>query len=79
MDFASYRAASGLTLEKVAVQLGLSPNSKSWLSEIEGGTRDASLRLALKIERWSEGKVTAASVCPELRAANQPASPAKAA
>lgn len=50
--------------------LGLSRSSKSWLSEIENGKRDASLRLALRIERWSKGKVKAASVCSELRPAN---------
>lgn len=67
MDLAQHRAARNLSLEKCAVELGLSPSSKGWLSEIESGKRSASLRLALRIERWSEGVVTAASVCPELR------------
>lgn len=68
MSLATYRNALGLSLEECAVALGLSPNSKGWLSEIENGRRAASLRLALKIEAWSEGKVSAASVCPEIEA-----------
>lgn len=59
--------------------LGLSPSSKGWLSEIENGKRDASLRLALRIERWSKGKVKAASVCAELRPANDTSSHSEAA
>lgn len=79
MKLAHHRAALGLSLEQCAVALGLSPSSKGWLSEIENGKRDASLRLALRIERWSKGKVKAASVCTELRPANDEATPAKAA
>lgn len=67
MSLASYRAERGLTLEQCAVELELSPKSRGWLSEIERGVTDASLRLALRIERWSGGRVTAASVCSELR------------
>lgn len=55
-----------MSLEECAVALGLSPTSKSWLSEIENGKKSASLRLALKIESWSKGKVSASSVCPEI-------------
>lgn len=67
MDFAAYRAQRGLTLEQCAVELGLSPTSKGWLSEIETGNSDrrASLRLALKIEQWSGGIVKAASLSSE--------------
>jgi transcriptional regulator with XRE-family HTH domain len=72
MTLAQHRAARGLSLEQCAVALGLSPSSKGWLSEIENGKRDASLRLALRIEKWSKGKVKAASVCAELRPANDP-------
>lgn len=72
MDLAQHRADRKLSLEKCAIELGLSPSSKGWLSEIESGKRDASLRLALKIERWSGGAVSAASVCSELRQANDP-------
>ena len=67
MKLAQYRAKLGISLEQAAVQLGLSPSSKGWLSEIENDRRDASLRLALRIERWSKGKVRAASICTELR------------
>jgi len=70
MDLAQHRAARNLSLEQCAVELGLSPNSKGWLSDIENGRREASLRLALKIERWSDGKVKAESVCAELRSGN---------
>ncbi len=69
MDFAAYRSEQGLSLEQCAAALGLSLSSKSWLSEIERGKRDASLRLAIKIERWSHGAVPAESVCSELRVA----------
>lgn len=67
MILAEYRTQLGLTLQQTAVALGLRPTSASWLSEIENGKRDASLRLALRIERWSDGQVSAASVCSELR------------
>lgn len=79
MDFAQHRKDRGLSLEQTAVALGLAPTSKGWLSEIENGKRDASLRLALKIERWSAGAVPASSVCAELRAANDTAPSAEAA
>ena len=79
MDLAQHRANRKLSLEECAVQLGLSPSSKGWLSEIENGKRDASLRLALRIEKWSKGKVKAASVCRELRSANDPSIQSKAA
>jgi hypothetical protein len=42
----------------------LAPSSKGWISEIESGARPASLRLALKIEKWSQGAVPAASLSP---------------
>jgi len=68
MLLSDHRKARGLTLAQAATELGLSDKSVGWLSEIENGKRDASLRLALKIERWSGGAVTAASVNSELRA-----------
>ena len=77
MSFAEFRAERGLTLEQCAVELELAPASRGWLSEIENGRKDASLRLALRIESWSGGKVTAASVNREIRAglgANKPGS-----
>lgn len=79
MTFAEYRAHHGLTLEQCAVALGLSPSSQSWLSEIESGKRDASLRLALRIESWTGGQVTAASVCKEVaKLRGGPAAPSQA-
>jgi len=63
MKLSAYRKARGLSQKEMAEELGLSRNSKGWICEIEGGTRDASLSLALKIEAWSGGKVPAASVC----------------
>lgn len=66
MTLAEYRAARGLTLEQMAIELDLSAKSRGWLSEIERGVTDASLRLALRIERWSGGEVLAGSVCKEL-------------
>lgn len=69
MDLATYRAERGLSLEQCALELGLSATSKGWISEIEGGKRPASLRLALRIEKWSRGAVKATSLNPaaELR------------
>ena len=76
MTLAQHRKSLGLSLEALAIRLDLAPSSKSWLSEIENGRRDAALRLALKIERWSDGAVPAASICGELRKiANDPSSP----
>lgn len=63
MDFASYRKSLGLSQEECAHALGV--RSKGYISDVENGARVASLRLALKIEQWSGGRVPAASVCPE--------------
>ena len=60
MLFASYRKHKGLTLEEVATQLGL--RSKGHVSDIESGAQSPSLRLALQIEAWSGGEVSAASL-----------------
>ena len=57
-----------MTLAQTAAALGLSEKSVGWLSDIENGKRDASLRLALRIEAWSDGKVPAWSVSKELAA-----------
>jgi transcriptional regulator with XRE-family HTH domain len=75
MTLTDFRASLGLSLEQCAIALGLSAASKSWLSEIENGKRDASLRLALRIERWSDGAVSAASICAELRGGDQHTKP----
>lgn len=70
MDLASFRKSLGLSQEECATALGLSATSKGWISEIEAHEqnpetgRPASLKLAMKIERWSGGKVRAADICP---------------
>lgn len=64
MDLATFRKTKKLSQEQLATTLGLKPSSKGWISEIESGLRPASLRLALKIERWSGGKVKAATLSP---------------
>jgi transcriptional regulator with XRE-family HTH domain len=63
MDLAAYRKALGLTQEECARALGIT--SKGYISGIESGDRRASLKLALRIERWSRGKVRADSLNPE--------------
>jgi DNA-binding XRE family transcriptional regulator len=60
-----YREECGLSQEACASALGL--RSKSYISEIETGAKPASLRLALKIERWSGGRVSASSISPAAR------------
>jgi transcriptional regulator with XRE-family HTH domain len=70
---AVHRKRLGLTQAQTAVALGLSASSVGWISEIESGRRQASIRLALKIERWSAGEVPASSVCDELREDHDPA------
>ena len=54
---AAYRKKLGLTQEQLAALLGL--RSKASISMVESGARPASLRMALKIERWSKGEVSA--------------------
>lgn len=66
IPLAKYRAERDLTLAEMAVELGLKPSNRGWLSEIENGKKDASVRVAIRIERWSGGRVTADSVCAEL-------------
>ncbi len=63
MDLASYRKSLGLSQEECARALGIS--SKGYVSGIERGARVASLRLAMRIERWSGGAVDAATLNPE--------------
>lgn len=56
----SYRKGLGLSQEQLADRLGL--NSKGFISRLESGAQDCSLRLALKIDLLSEGVVPATSV-----------------
>ncbi len=76
MDLRSYRKIRGLSQQKCAEELGL--KSKGFVSALESGADFASIRLALKIQTWSGGKVAAGSlVAPQNRehlpGPNQPA------
>ena len=62
MDLTSYRKARGLSQAECAKALGL--RSRSYICEIESGIRSASLKTALRIEKWSEGAVPASSLSP---------------
>lgn len=73
-----FRAEKGLTLAQMAEAVGLSARSGGWISEIENGTRDASPLLAIRIERFTGGRVPAASVCRKLADEHGPASPGPA-
>lgn len=66
MTLTEFRKSRQLTLAQTAAELGISQKSTGWLSEIENGRREASLRLALRIEAWSKGEVAAGSVNKEL-------------
>lgn len=64
MTLAEFRKDKGLSQEEVANALGL--KSKGHISDIERADsgRSPSLELALRIEKWSGGKVPASSICP---------------
>lgn len=63
MELAAYRKSLGLSQEECARALGIT--SKGYISGIESGDRRASLKLALRIEHWSKGKVRAANLNPQ--------------
>ena len=71
MKLVDYRERLGISQTECARQLGLSGKSKGYISAIESG-QPASVRLAFRIQKWSGGAVTAASVCPILREAPEP-------
>lgn len=56
-----FRAANALTLEGLALAIGLSANAKGHLSRIENG-EPAPLRLALRIQQFTAGAVPADSL-----------------
>lgn len=60
MELAAFRESQGLTQHAFAQELGL--RSKGYLSAIERGRETCGLRLALKIEARSAGKVPALSL-----------------
>jgi transcriptional regulator with XRE-family HTH domain len=61
MKLESFRKQRGLTQQQAAQELGLA--SKGYFSRLESGKDPMPLRLALRIERWSEGAVRAAEIC----------------
>lgn len=69
MDIATYREAEGLTLEAFGALVG---KSKPHIHEIERTMR-CSAKLALEIERVTEGKVSAADLNAEIAEARKAA------
>jgi transcriptional regulator with XRE-family HTH domain len=77
MDLESFRKSRGLTQQQLATAVGL--RSKSYISRLETGAGPpASLRLALRIERFSDGLVSASSLCPDAEPDLTVAAPAEA-
>jgi transcriptional regulator with XRE-family HTH domain len=65
MTILELRTALGLTQEDFARAVGLT--SKSYVSELEsGGVLRCSVRVALEIERLSEGQIPADSLNPDV-------------
>jgi transcriptional regulator with XRE-family HTH domain len=77
MDFATYRSFKGLTLEQCADALGL--KSKGSVADIESGRRAPSVNLALRIEGWSGGAVSASELNPVVRQVQEASFPESAA
>jgi transcriptional regulator with XRE-family HTH domain len=57
----SFRKSRGLTQQQLAEAVGL--RSKGYISAIESGREACSLRLALKLERLSDGELKAGDLC----------------
>lgn len=67
MDLESFRRQRRLSQRDVATALGL--RSKGYVSDIERGRESCPIKLALQIDDWSNGEVSALSlVDPEDRA-----------
>jgi len=64
---ADLRAEMGITLEEFGAIVGIS--SKGHMSTVERGERPCSLGVALKIEELAAGRIDAASLCDDVRAA----------
>lgn len=60
---ATYRRKRGLSQAKVAAAIGL--RSKGHVSDLERGRVPITLKLALRIQKWSDGEVKAAELCPD--------------
>jgi DNA-binding XRE family transcriptional regulator len=65
MDLESFRKSRDLSQADLAKALGL--RSKGYISSIERGTFPCPLKVALDIERYTGGLVTAASLCDEAK------------
>lgn len=63
MKLESFRKQRGLSQQQAAAELGL--RSKGYFSRLESGKAPMPLRMALRIQEWSGGKVPAADLCPE--------------
>ena len=63
MRLVDFRERKGISLDAMAAELGF--KSKGFLSRLENGERP-SLELALRIQVWSRGEVTAAELRPDL-------------
>ena len=68
MTPATFRKSRGLSQAQFAEALGLEARSKGYVSRLEAGRQPWPLRLALKLEKLSDGEVQAASICAEARA-----------
>lgn len=64
MDLESFRKGRGLSQVELAKALGL--RSKSYISDIERGRQQCSVRLALKIQTFSDGEVLAHTLRPDI-------------
>lgn len=64
MDIPSLRKHLGLSHEAFAAALGL--KSRGQAHDLEAGKRRPSVRVALEIERLSEGRISAASLNPDV-------------
>lgn len=60
MDIAALRKDLGLSQEAFAVRIGLS--SKGHVSQLERGEIKPSIRVALNIEKVSDGRISAADL-----------------
>lgn len=56
-----------LSMSAFAAKLGLSPKSKAYVSALENGKKRPTPRLALEIERLSEGRINAADLNPDVK------------
>ncbi len=63
MDLATYRKQLGISQEACARALGI--KSKAYICRIEREPKAASLKVAMRIEKWSGGKVRADTLSKE--------------